>query len=148
MYVEKLGRLSESQIKQLEEELSVTLPEDYCEFLKTTNGVISKDDTQVYISDLDSKVEIDSLFGVQPEKKWLDICHTTSLFDEDLPEGSILFGRDLLGGFFVLICGEDLSGVYYWDDKFNFEKSNEDSNAYFLTENFDAFLELLGGTQE
>lgn len=148
MIVEFIRSSAPIDIAKLEAQLRVALPEDYRSFLAKTNGVISKDESSVPVALLNTSVEIDSLFGVNPDKPWLDIAHCTEMAGSDLPEGALVIGRDLLGGFFVLMCNEDIRGVYYWDDKFNFEQSNDDSNAYFVADSFSAFLDLLNGIQE
>lgn len=145
MIVENLGKVSEDDIVKLEEKIQTPIPVEYRTFLKDTNGVISKDNTTIYISELGAEVEIDSLFGIHNDKKWLDINYNTSLFYDDLPPNAIVIGRDLLGGFFVMICNEDDSRLYYWDDKYNFEKSNDDSNAYYIADGFNDFVDLLNG---
>ena len=64
------------------------------------------------------------------------------LSDDMLPE-SILIADTIQQGFIVLICGGENTGVYYWDDSYVYEQSNDETNMYWIANNFEEFLNLL-----
>ena len=51
-------------------------------------------------------------------------------------DGAVLIGFDVHQGFLFLIAdGRDDTGVYYWDDSYVFEESDDDQNVYLLVKN-------------
>ena len=46
-------------------------------------------------------------------------------------------------GFIVMICVGENAGVYYYDDSYYFEESNDEGNVYWIAENFEEFWKML-----
>ena len=42
-----------------------------------------------------------------------------------------------------MICAGENSGVYYYDDSYYFEESNDEGNVYWIAENFEEFWKML-----
>lgn len=62
---------------------------------------------------------------------------------DELLEKTIIIADDIIQGFIVLICEGEDKGVYYWDDAYNFETSDDESNVYWIADDFTSFLEQL-----
>ena len=43
-----------------------------------------------------------------------------------------------------MICAGEDSGIYYWDDAYNFGTSNDDSNVYWIADSFTEFWNSIG----
>ena len=43
---------------------------------------------------------------------------------------------------FLIACGDD-AGVYYWDDAYVFEESDDDQNVYLLAKDFSELFSVL-----
>ena len=51
-------------------------------------------------------------------------------------DDAVLIGFDIHQGFLFLIAGGDDARVYYWDDSYVFEESDDDQNVYLLVKDF------------
>ena len=136
------GNLSDTQIAELENRLNVTLPDDYKRFLSQTNGGVIDLDTNflIHIDDINEEASVDVLFGLTPQNSVTDLLYWNDTYGDDMFEDSIIIGTSLENGFIVLICSEEDPGVYYWDDTYHFEQSDDESNTYFITDTFTDFL--------
>lgn len=143
MIIKYMGKCTETAILSFENKYALSLPSDYSSFLRHSNGVIAKQGTAINISSLKNYIEIDSLFGLNCQRKWLDMEHWMDKYANELPPNTALIGRDILSGFLVLICSGESEGVYYWDTALNFEVSSNNSNAYYITKTFAEFLDQI-----
>ena len=132
----------EQSVVHFEKKYGLVLPEDYKNFLKTHNVYITKENTSVFVDSLNVELEIDSLFGFDESRDWLDINYWMDQYQDELPEGSVIIGCDIMKGFFIIMGNG--SGIYYWDDSMNFDKSTPESNAYYVCSNFTEFAKLIG----
>ena len=58
-------------------------------------------------------------------------------YKDEMLDGAVLIGFDVHQGFLFLIAdGRDDTGVYYWDDSYVFEESDDDQNVYLLVKDF------------
>ena len=62
---------------------------------------------------------------------------------EDMMEGAVLIGDDIIQGFIVMFCHGDNKGIYYWDDAYNFQNSDDENNMYWIANSFNEFIKLL-----
>ena len=131
------GPLSEEIICKLESALGVTLPGSYRSFLKETGGGIVKQDgkNRITIPSIRQTIAVDVLFGYGVAQN-SDILYWNEKYKDEMPEGAVLIGFDVHQGFLFLIAGGDDTGVYYWDDSYVFEESDDDQNAYLLVKDF------------
>lgn len=141
--MEYLGSCSRENIENVEAKYNLALPCDYATFLTDYNGAIADPEAAVELTSICNSIEIDSLFGLKIERKWLDFEHWMDKYCDELPSNTTIIGRDVLGGFLVLICSGESTGVYYWDSALNFEESTVDSNVYFISNSFSDFLKKL-----
>ena len=61
------------------------------------------------------------------------------MYKEKKKKNAVLIGFDARQGYLFLIAGEDNADVYYWDDGYTFEESDDDQNVYLLGEDFSMF---------
>jgi hypothetical protein len=147
MELRQFGSLTQEQINNIEKILTIELPEDYKQFLaRTDGGVVEKnDDNKIHIDDLDADIVIDVLYGASVQEENASILHWMEELADELWEDTIIIGDNLLQGLIVMVCKGENKGIYYWDDAYNFESSDDESNLYWITETFTEFLQLLQG---
>ena len=144
-FEKKFGSANHQDILDLQQKYSVELPKDYINFLvKYNGGIIEKNDrNKVFIEDLSTFINIDVLFGLNTGSSTSDIRTWMTKFQDDLFDQSIIIGDDLMHGFIVMICKGEYSGIYYWDDSYQFDESTDEENTYWIAENFSNFFEQL-----
>ena len=147
MKLKRFGILNQEQIDNIEKILGLELPEDYKKFLgKTDGGVLEKDESnKIYIDDLNADIVIDVLYGGNVQEKNANILYWMEELAGDLLDNTIIIGDDILQGLIVMICKGENKGIYYWDDAYNFESSDDKNNLYWIIGTFDDFLQLLQG---
>ena len=138
MNIQCFGPLSEDAICKLESALGVTLPGGYRSFLKETGGGIVKQDgeNRITIPSIGQTIAVDVLFGYGVTQN-SDILYWNEKYRDEMLDGAVLIGFDVYQGFLFLIAdGRDDTGVYYWDDSYVFEESDDDQNVYLLMKDF------------
>ena len=137
MNIQCFGPLSEDAICKLESALGVTFPGNYREFLNETGGGIVKQDgkNRITIPSIRQTIAVDVLFGYGVAQN-SDILYWNEKYRDEMPDGAVLIGFDVHQGFLFLIAGGDDTGVYYWDDAYVFEESDDDQNVYLLVKDF------------
>ena len=147
MKFDYLESTSKKEIFDFEKKYDLHLPDDYRSFLEEFNGGISKEHKTFHIDKLNADIELDSLYGINQEKEWLDIGFWMEQFADELPENSVIIGGDVSDSMIVLLNSENEKGVFYWDSSCIFEQSNEDSNAYYIAATFTEFINMIGGVE-
>lgn len=140
MILENLAEKNEEESTGFINKLGFHLPDDYVDFVIKNNG-IKVVDGYFYINDLDEFILMDLLYGVSAPKR--NLISSNKEFADDLPEESLLIGRDQGGGFILLINNSEGGGIYYYDHSCFFEQSDDEKNTYFITSTFTEFLEML-----
>jgi hypothetical protein len=141
------GKATQEGIRALESQMKMTLPDDYKAFLLNNNGGEPEVKYAAFhVEDLEEDISLDVLFGIGIEK--LDILHWSNMFRGDLPPASLVIGSDPGGGTLLLINDGSDNGVYYWDDSYSFEESDDDCNTYFIADSFSDFVNSLKPLEE
>lgn len=145
MTIEKFGSAKFQEILEFQQNYSIKLPKEYIEFLQEYNGgIVEKDDcNKVFVEDLSTHISIDVLYGLNTGNNTSDIRTWMNKFQEDLVDKSVIIGDDLMHGFIVMICEGEYSGIYYWDDSYQFEESSDQENTYWITDDFTTFIKQL-----
>lgn len=145
MNINRFGEVSLDRVRQMEARYGVNLPEVYRNFLIKTNGgtVSAGTDLEIMIPQLGEPIYMETFYGLDLGKKCFDIDSWMDEYRDELPPCSVLIGDDKLKGFLLLICSGDDAGVYYWDDAFQFEQSNEENNAYLISKDFQILADIL-----
>lgn len=143
--MESFGKVKEESIQKIENLFHVVLPEDYTKFLLDFNGgvILNTEPGEVYLKDIAQFINIDVLYGIDTGKSECDIEYWTDKYFDDLLENMIIIGDSLQHGFIVMICVGENAGVYYYDDSYYFEESNDEGNVYWIAENFEEFWKML-----
>lgn len=145
--IKYFGQAKLSDIEILEDKFNVEIPEDYKNFLLQSNGgqnVNYQNENRVRISQIDETINIDIMFGTKTGIKNADIEQWTSEYQEDIFNKSILIGDTMQHGFIVFWLSDDENqGIYYYDDSYEFDSSNDLNNAYYLSPTFSDFLGLI-----
>lgn len=145
-YLSGFGGTSTSKVDTLSEELKVDLPEDYRQFLVEYNGGKPTDRYLTFSSSEiltdDSELVLGVMFGI-------DVDRSDSLYfwsdehGDELPDSSIIIGREDNSGFLVLVNTEDDKGVYFWDNTHALDGSSHDLNVYKISDSFTGFIDSL-----
>ena len=129
------------------EEEDIKLPVDYKEFLVTQNGgrnLSYKFENSIKIHQIDEVINIDTMFGINTGIKNADIEQWTEEYRNDIFEHSIIIGDTIQHGFLIFWQSDDENeGLYYYDDTYQLEASNDENNAYFLAKTFSEFMDLI-----
>lgn len=140
MYMQCFGALDEELVSELESKLEVTLPESYRNFLKETGGGVVEQDgrNKVLIPSINKTIAIDVFFGYGVSKN-SDILYWNNMYKDEIFDNAVLIGFDVRQGYLFLIAEDDNTDVYYWDDGYTFEESDDEQNVYFLGKDFSMF---------
>ena len=135
--------MSEIQLLKIAEEMNVEFPKDYKDFLLQVNvGIPNEKYLSFFIDELKEEVILGVLLGYS-ENKNFSLLDWHLEYRDELPDDSFIFATSYDGGLFVMITVGENKGIYFWDHAFIFEESSEESNVYFLKDNFTNFLEDL-----
>ena len=72
-----------------------------------------------------------------------DILYWNEKYRDEMLDDAVLIGFDIHQGFLFLIAGGDDAGVYYWDDAYVFEESDDEQNVYLLAKDFSELFSVL-----
>lgn len=145
MEIRPFGKITKDDIDEIEELFDVVLPNDYKKFLLKYNGGAVKlnEFNELFLDDANETVSIDVFYGIHTGSKASDIEYWTKEYAEDLFEKTIIIGDSIQQGFVVLVCDGFNNGIYYYDDSYCFDSSNDESNVYFIANTFDEFWKVL-----
>ena len=105
-------------------------------FNETGGGIVKQDGkNRITIPSIRQTIAVDVLFGYGVAQN-SDILYWNEKYRDEMPDGAVLIGFDVHQGFLFLIAGGDDTGVYYWDDSYVFEESDDDQNVYLLVKDF------------
>ncbi|WP_343064796.1 SMI1/KNR4 family protein [Listeria rustica] len=143
--IKEFGKAQAEDIKAMGRRYDINLPSDYIAFLETSNGgIVDKSDrNQVWIEGVNSSVNIDVLYGVNTGNSSSNIEIWMEKLKDDMMEGSIIIGDDLMQGIIVMICEGEFAGIYYWDDSFQFEESTDEKNTYWIAKDFSTLIDMI-----
>lgn len=147
LIIEPFGHAEYENINLLEKRFDIKLPVDYKEFLVTQNGGRNSSYTfenSIKINQIDEVINIDTMFGINTGIKNADIEQWTEEYRNDIFEHSIIIGETIQHGFLIFWqSDDDNEGIYYYDDTYQLESSNDEINAYFLAKTFSEFMALI-----
>lgn len=135
---------TENKVINFEQKYGLTLPEDYKKFLLNFNGgIVEKDKSnEISVEDIDEKIVIDVLYGVDVANEKASIDYWMDSLSEDLLEDTVIIGDDLIQGLILIICSGENEGVYYWNDSYHFENSDDEMNTYWIADTFTDFIKM------
>lgn len=140
------GGTNYSSIDSFESKLSLSLPEEYREFLYQYNGGLTSEGSDTYLIN-EKQVVIDRLFGIDTKPSY-DIESLLYSYADRFPKGIIPIGEDPGGNYICLNVnmGVDYGKVLFYDH----EIENEDEqgrptwdNLSLIANSFNSFTEQL-----
>lgn len=148
MNINSFGGASLEAIKNFEKSIGFLLPDDYKQFLIKYNGGTSRVRYSTFkVEELNENIPLDVLYGIDVEKKQLDLQKVNDEYIDDMLQNCIIIGDDPGAGMIVLINDDDSEGVYYWDHSFHFAQSSEEKNIYKIADSFKDFIDILKNPQ-
>lgn len=145
MKIKGFGRITQNEIEAFERENGFIFPEDYRSFLEENNG----GEPQEYINHIalegtDEKIMLNVLFGIGDKiEKDLNISTWLKEFKGELPKTVIIIGVPEGGGVLLLSNSEKRKGIFFWDNTFELEESNEWNCMYKVADTFTEFVEKI-----
>lgn len=137
------GNLNESDLNSLEDELGISFPTDYKEFLSKTNGGCPKNNYLVLnVPSLKEELLINFFLGVNDDENF-NIISWNNDFKIEMPISTFIFGVEYGGGMFIQITEGDDKGVYFWDSNFSLPVTSNDENVFYIADTFSDFLALV-----
>lgn len=95
MGIKRFGEGDIKNIEELEVKSDIKLPDDYKDFLIKNNGARVNDGI-FYVKALDEDIILHIFFGTKLEKKALNLEFWHQEYGDEIPENSLLIGRDRL----------------------------------------------------
>lgn len=146
-----LGKLSNSDIEELEKAVSAKLPYDFKKFYMKFNG--GYPDQDLYVCDIEYEPlrfnefkPIALISTLNKERtKYIGGCYQAMIHRNAIPRNILPFGLDDGGNFFCLNLDNNSVG-YYAMDSYNNEKSNNENHKDLWQElnySFSDFLDAL-----
>ncbi|MGE4182891.1 MAG: SMI1/KNR4 family protein [Limisphaerales bacterium] len=152
------GPVSGEVITALRRALGVSIPEEYFEFLRQTNGgTPSQLNNSFPVSgnrDIDPEIRfvtVDFFFqAIDEDYPSLELINVYDVFEGRIPLGMLPFARNPFGDLFLLgpSSGKN-AGVYYWDHDTEGSAGphNPTANIAKLTDTFQEFIDALAAEQ-
>ena len=125
----------------LESKLNFPLPDDYKEFLSKYDGVRFYN-CEFYVKDIEQKVLMDVLYGINGERRY-DIHRKNERLFDRIPKKSLVIGEDPGGTPILLVNGEENNGIYFFDSNYFFKQSSDEQNTYIIATTFTDFMNML-----
>ena len=141
----RFGICTPADVDEIEKVIGFNLPKDYRTFFYNNNGGnFSKFDLYagIYVPVLKQKVMLDTFYGYKliAEYEDIELLSVNEEYKDEIPENSLLFTQDAGGNMFLLVSDTKNSGIYYWDNSYFFDSSDDTVNTYKVAENFSDFL--------
>ena len=149
MKIDRFGRVSQQRIESLEAQYDIRLPKEYAALLMETNGGLIRPDGSetVTLKPINESVQLEILFGLGVSENCFNLDYWMNEYGDELPEGSLIIGNDILKGFIVILCRQDGAPVVYWDDERNLAVSSDEENAFMIADSFQGFLQMVNGVE-
>jgi|SRR5690348_2904817 hypothetical protein len=145
--VERLSRQGapEALLRQLEEAIDTTLPDDYRRFLEETNGgrpSPARFTIQTESGQNDSVV--DWFLTLEPAESLYTVWEYRRIFSDRIPTGCLPIACDPLGNLLLLGLDETSQGViFFWDHEQENEPIATLSNMPRVASSFQSFYDSL-----
>jgi len=137
------GTLSPADVAAAERSLGVTLPDDYRQFLLTSNG--GRPEPRSFPVPGRGDALVNMLFGIRNARTRFDLAYELELATEldPLPPGFIVVGNDPGGSSLLLSTGgSDAGKVYFWD-RAGLWVRDDGHNTFPVADSFAAFVASL-----
>ncbi|CAH0258316.1 hypothetical protein SRABI96_03356 [Peribacillus sp. Bi96] len=138
------GKATQEALNDFQGFVGFEIPADYKQFLlKYNGGSPAVQNSKFYVDALDTLVCLNVLYGLDLEEKELDLQKWHEEYNERLHKNCIIIGNDTCAGKILLINNEEEKGVYFWDQGWYSDPSNQEENIYKVAASFKSFIEGL-----
>ena len=137
-----------NDIKSLEKVLNIKFPNDYKKISLKTNGVIPNDNNnENIIKNIEKNYKYRYLSMELILTIHALILNTEKKYIDDLFEKTVIIGDSLKMDFIMICDGNNIYGVYYYDDSYYFDESNDE--IYYISyqiilKYLTEFLDMIG----
>ena len=140
----KFGSLDIYDAGEIVAKFGLSKSDLYDMFLYTANGgrFEFEDEHPIYVERLNANIWIDVLYG-DTDNYRSNLFYWNAKYKHQIPENAIIIGDTQNNGFIVYVHSGLEKGMYYWDDSYAFECSNESCNAYFIANDIKSLFENL-----
>lgn len=145
MKIKGFGTISKKEIEIFERETGFIFPDDYRIFLEENNGGEPQEqENYISLEGTEEKIMLNVLFGIGDElKKDFNIVTWLKEFKKELPKTVIVIGVPEGGGVLLLSISEKKKGIFFWDNTFELENSDEWNCMYKIADTFTEFIEKI-----
>lgn len=140
----KFGSLDIYEADEIVDKFGLSKSDLYDMFLYTANGgrFEFEDEHPIYVEHLNANIWIDVLYGATDNYR-SNLFYWNAKYSHQIPENAIIIGDTQNNGFIVYVHSGLENGIYYWDDSYAFDCSNENCNAYFIAKDIKSLFENL-----
>ena len=139
----EFGGANKNLIDKYEKLIKMKLPKDYKDFLLKTNGGIFEETIPLFMIDqVCEEIGVEVLFGLQ-NAEGLDLESWFSEYQDELVEYVAVIGDTWGVGLILLICQDDIKGIFLWDHCLELEQSTEEDCLYKIADDFETFFKML-----
>jgi hypothetical protein len=138
------GNASDDKIAAFQARQAITLPDDYKQFLRETNGgIVAKQKFDFIEGRRKTDSRATKFYGVDLGP-YDDIDFQLSLVEGRIPEETIPVAHDDLGNLVCLVVlGKSVGQVFFWDHEKESGGRPTYKNMYKIADSFTAFIEHL-----
>lgn len=144
-------KLTKGSLQAIESKLGCQLPQDYSEFLLSSNGAFPTPDC-VMFDEAGRKTASDvfCLFAIQEVSASLSLEWHRKTFSNRLPQNTLPVGRDSSGNLWLIsLRGQHAGAIFFWDHgSFDTFDETDLSNWPMVAASFSQFLSRLGAYEK
>ena len=143
----EFGKLNDSDIIELEKTIGLSLPKNYLNFLKNTNGGTPKlDSLKVRLNNKEELWSISYFFGIHRAEYWASIFWTLKALNHRIPTEFFPFANNGGGDYYVINLSTEKNGeISIWNHDTESENNGLKyyKNIRFLFKSFEEFSKSL-----
>lgn len=139
----KFGKADKKELKKFVERINFSLPDDYSNFLKKSNGGTFEEEYVGFCMKGErNSIYMNEMLGLGLQNG-SDLSGCYEEFEGRLPENTIIIGDTIETGKLLLSCKNEGGGIYLWDSDTVLRQSSERNCIYKIADSFDEFWQKL-----
>jgi len=142
--VKSVSPLTVKDITNVENQLGISFPSDYRNFLLEFNGGKPTPNAfPLHNNPMDTHALLEWFYCISKGNPY-DILRNMQIMKGRIPKNLITIGEDPGGNLICMSVDGDRTGnIFFWDHEGESDQESSESNLYYVAENFDALLESL-----